>query len=65
MSQRQSELLRLRDLLEHLQAFQDQLEWCEDPATIHYLSETMLRDLDASRRICAMLHRSAAMQVVN
>jgi len=57
VSQRQSNLVWLRDMLEHLVESQQQLEWTEDDDTIRVLTETMLRDLDSCRRICENLHR--------
>ena len=52
MSQRESNLLWLKDLLEHLTTCQQQLEWAEDNEAIRVLSETMLADLDRCKRIC-------------
>ena len=52
MSQRESNLLWLKDMLEHLSACQKQLQWTEDPETVHRVTETMLRDLDCCRRLC-------------
>jgi hypothetical protein len=57
MSQREANMLWLKDVLKHLAACQQQLEWAEDTDTIHVLTETMLRDLDCCRRLCEGLHR--------
>ena len=57
MSQRESNLLWLKDLLEHLMACQQQLEWAEDNETIRVLTETMLADLDRCKRLCETMHR--------
>ncbi len=65
MSQRRSDLLWLRDMLEHLQSCHQQLEWSKDPAAVHYLTDAMLRDLDSCRRLCATLHRRAELVTVN
>jgi hypothetical protein len=62
MSQREANLLWLKDTLEHLLSCQQQLEWTEDAETIHVLSETMLRDLECCRRLCEYLHRRSALQ---
>jgi len=59
MSQRQSNILWLRDLLEHLTACQQQLEWATDSKTIGLLAETMLRDLEHCRQLCDGLRRRA------
>ena len=65
MSQRESNLLWLRDVLEHLSANQKRLEWAEDAATVRLLTETMLRDLQRCQRLCDALHqRSVARQAV-
>lgn len=65
MSQRQVELLRLRDLVDHITTSLDQLAWTDDPHSQHYLSESVLRNLESSRRVCMQLHRRAVLQVVN
>lgn len=62
MSQRQANLLWLKDLLEHLTACQQQLQWTEDSETIRLVTETMLRDLDCCRRLCDTLQRRARFQ---
>jgi hypothetical protein len=61
MSQRETNLLWLKDMLDQMTACQQQLQWAEDPATVDVLTEAMLRDLDCCRRICeAMRRRKAA-----
>ena len=62
MSQRDANLLWLKDTLEHLLSCQQQLQWAEDPATIHVLTETMVRDLECCRRLCEGLSRRTPMQ---
>jgi len=62
MSQRESSLLWLRDMLEHLTVCQQQLEWSEDPEAIQVLTESMLRDLESCRRLCEGLRRRASLQ---
>ncbi len=61
MTQRESNLLWLRDMLEHLATSQQQLEWAEDPEAIQMLTATMLRDLERCRRVCETLNRRAAL----
>jgi hypothetical protein len=56
MSQRDANVLWLRDILEHLTASQRQLEWAEDKETIRLLTETILRDLERCRRLCENMH---------
>jgi hypothetical protein len=56
MSQRESNLLWLKDLLEHLTASQERLEWAEGPDTVRVITESMLRDLERCRRLCEGLH---------
>jgi hypothetical protein len=59
MSQRESALLWLKDMLEHLTECQERLEWTEDAQTVHVLTETMLRDLEGCRRLCRELQQRA------
>jgi hypothetical protein len=60
MSQRETNLLWLKDMLDQMAACQQQLQWAEDPATIAVLTEAMLRDLDCCRRLCENMNRRAA-----
>ena len=60
MSQRDTNLLWLKDTLDHLAACRQQVEWAEDPAAARVITETMLRDLERCRRLCEMLHRRTA-----
>lgn len=60
MSQRETNLLWMRDLLEHLTACQERLEWAEDPDTVRLVTETMLRDLERCRRLCETLQSRVA-----
>jgi hypothetical protein len=65
MSQRQSNLLWLKDIIEHLSSCQRQLEWAEDNESKRLLTETMLRDLERCQRLCETLHqRSLVRQAV-
>jgi hypothetical protein len=65
MSQRDANLLWLKDMLEHLSACQRKLEWAENPETISLLTGTMLRDLERCQRLCESLHqRSRVLQAV-
>jgi hypothetical protein len=57
MSQRDANLLWLRDMLEHLSASQKQLEWAENPEAIRLLTERMLRDLERCQRVCENLRQ--------
>lgn len=57
MSQRESDLLWLKDVLDHLRGCQRQLQWAEEPEAIQVLTETMLRDLDCCRRLCQTIQR--------
>jgi|SRR5579884_2438016 len=59
MSQRETNLLWLKDLLDHLRACQKQLQWAEDTEAVQVLTDTMLRDLDCCRRLCEGLRRRA------
>ncbi len=59
MSPRQKNLLWLKDLLEHLTACQQQLEWAEDSETVFVLTESMLADLERCKRLCESVQRRA------
>jgi hypothetical protein len=60
MSQRDTNLLWLKDMLDHLASCRKQLEWAEDPAAVQVITETMLRDLERCRRLCELLQRRPA-----
>jgi hypothetical protein len=62
MSQRDANLLWLKDVLDHLAACRKQLEWAEEAQAVQVLTETMLRDLDCCRRLCEALQRRVAAQ---
>lgn len=64
MSQREANLLWMRDILEHLTATRQQLEWTDDCDSIRVLTETMLRDLERCQRLCEALHQKSLPQVV-
>lgn len=59
MSQRETNLLWLKDLLEHLTACQQQLEWTEDNTTVCVLTEAMLADLERCKQLCETIQRRA------
>lgn len=52
MSQRESQLLWLKDVLEHLRDCQEQLEWVEDPESARLLLDSMVRDLECGKQLC-------------
>jgi hypothetical protein len=56
MSQRDANLLWLRDILEQLSATRQKLEWAVDRETIRVLTETMIRDLERCQRLCEALN---------
>jgi hypothetical protein len=60
MSQRENNLLWLKDVLNHLRSCQRELEWTQNAQTVQVLTEAMLRDLDCCRRICESLQRRVA-----
>jgi hypothetical protein len=64
MSQREANLLWLKDMLEHLSACRQQLEWAEDKQSVSVLAETMLRDLETCRRLCETIQRRTRDQAV-
>jgi len=64
MSQRETILLWLKDILDHLRSCHQQLQWVEDAETVQVLTETMLRDLESCRRLCESLGRQRHFQHV-
>ena len=64
MSQRDANLLCLRDTLEHLSTYQQRLEWSEDAEAIHVLTENMIRDLVRCQRLCETLRRRCSLERV-
>ena len=62
MSRREANVLWLRDILEHLTAGQQQLEWAEDPQTIRLVTESMLRDLERCQRLCEAMRQRCAVR---
>jgi hypothetical protein len=55
MGDRQTTLLWLRDLIEHLAKCQEQLQWSGEGPTTRYLTDSMLVDLSECRRLCEHL----------
>lgn len=62
MSQRQTNLLWLKDMLDQLIATQQQLEWTTDAESVAVLTQTMIRDLERCRRLCLDVQRRAQLQ---
>jgi hypothetical protein len=62
MSQRESTLLWLKDMLEHLKHSQQQLSWTEDAPTVQVITESMIRDLECCRRLCEDLRQRACLR---
>lgn len=60
MTQRESQRLWLKDLLDQLQDCHEQLEWADEPETARLLLDSMLRDLDCGRRLCEALKARTA-----
>jgi hypothetical protein len=52
MTQRESSLLWLKDLLDHLRDSRQQLEDAERPEAALILVDNMLRDLECCLRLC-------------
>jgi len=61
MSDRQTTLLWMKDLIDHLNTCQEQLEWAADGPSQEFLAEAMLVDLTECQRLCERLRdRNAA-----
>jgi hypothetical protein len=59
MTSREANVLWLKDIIEHLSANQQRLEWTDDSDTIRLLTDSMRRDLERCQRICEMLRQRA------
>jgi hypothetical protein len=55
MPNRQTTLLWMKDLIEHMAKCHDQLEWAGDGPTESFLAESMLGDLAECQRLCEQL----------
>jgi hypothetical protein len=64
MSQRQKNLLWLKDVLEHLSVCQQQLEWARDDEAVLVLTESMLTDLERCKQLCETLRRRTSQRSV-
>ena len=64
MSQRDANILWLRDVLEQLRASQRELATTENPETVELITETMIRDLECCRRLCESLRRKSPARAV-
>ena len=59
MTQRESQILWLKDLFSHLHDCHEQLIWADEKETARILLESMIQDLDRGKRLCeAILSRS-------
>ncbi len=55
MSQRQTTLLWMKDLLEQMNRCHDQLQWAADGRTETFLAEKMIGDLEECQKLCEEL----------
>ena len=55
MRNRRSTLLWIKDLIEHMNRTQEQLEWASDGPTAEFLADSMMVDLTECRRLCQEL----------
>ncbi|MER3415908.1 MAG: hypothetical protein C4297_06820 [Gemmataceae bacterium] len=55
----------IKDWLDHLQRCLQQLQWARDSATVYYLTDCMLRDLEYCRRIVHVIQKRYAIAVRN
>jgi hypothetical protein len=62
MNPRETNLLWLKDLLEHLGDCRTQLEWAQDEVALRMITETMLRDLESCKRLCEGLRRRSCLR---
>jgi hypothetical protein len=57
MDRHETNMIWLKDMLEHLSDSREQLEWAHDSFAVSMITESMLRDLDCCRRLCESLRR--------
>jgi hypothetical protein len=55
MRDRQNTLLWMKDLIEHMNRCQEQLQWAADGRTETFLTEALMGDLTECRRLCEQL----------
>jgi hypothetical protein len=55
MRNRQSTLLWMKDLIDHMNHCHEQLQWTADGPTQMFLTEKMMVDLSECRRLCEQL----------
>ena len=55
MSNRQSTLLWMKDLIDHMSQCHDQLQWASDGRTETFLTERLLGDLVECQKLCEQL----------
>lgn len=55
MRDRQSTLLWMKDLIEHMSHCHEQLQWADGGTSENFLTEAMLVDLTECRRLCEQL----------
>lgn len=60
MRDRQTTLLWMKDLIEHLSQCHAQLEWAQGGASEAFLTQSMLVDLTECRRLCEQLRNQPA-----
>jgi hypothetical protein len=60
MTAHELNVLWLKDILEHLSASQQQLEWTTDPDTIRLVTQTMSRDLERCQRLCETIRQRSS-----
>ncbi|GAC1467712.1 MAG: hypothetical protein NVSMB9_09640 [Isosphaeraceae bacterium] len=63
MSNRQTTLLWMKDLIEHMNRCQEQLQWAEDRRTEAFLTNTLMGDLKECQRLCDELQTSGVSAV--
>jgi hypothetical protein len=64
MSHNETNLIYLKDTIEHLSDCQQQLEWARDRLTVQVLTDSILRDLDCCRRLCDSMRKRSGMAVL-
>lgn len=64
MSQRETNMVWLKDTIDQLSCSQQQLQWTEDLEAANVILDNMIRDLERSRRLCESMKKRSALQYV-
>ena len=64
MRDRQTTLLWMKDLIEHMARCQEQLQWANEGPSARFLTDSLLVDLTECQKLCERLKTPARMPVM-